>query len=209
MNTSYVREYNFIHTPRCIQICFIKKERETPGNSLSGELLDYEYMGAAEYEFGQLPASAFEIAAACEPPKSKHDHWSLPTIKLQIAGMPLYVKGAFYPDQVADISKGIQEVWEDKLRLKESARFTPFYLERSKAVNNIYGPFTDMLWWDIRNNYVFTFNESAAKKVPDWLGQWYTHAKNNDFIKKIVNRNQYRRFNREYLDQVAARLAGN
>ena len=206
---TFDHDFNFIYRPYCVQICFIKKDRKAPGMSLSGELLDYEYMGSAEFEFGQLPASAFEIASACEAPKSKHDHWSLPTIKLIIADQTLYVKGAFLPEQVEDITRGIKSIWEDKARLKEPARFNQRSYERSLRPDNIYGSYSEMLWWDIRNHYVFTFNESAAKKVSDWLGVWHTHAKTNEFIEKRVSHNQYRRFTPELIKQIKDRLANN
>lgn len=116
------------------------------------QLLYFDYMGSAEFEFGALPRSLKQITSIVETlviTNSKIKDYK---------GTGVFILHA--PEQSADsIIEHLHQIKKGKMRLKEGARFRENLDEPLNSYNVI------NFWWDIDNNYMFCIGKDNCRRL--------------------------------------------
>lgn len=126
-------------------------------------ILSMDYMGAAEFEFGSLPASLKELCKNFPTLHETEIRHPQTNYKLQIvtANNLSEIKGFINSQMIGD----------HKHRLKEPAYFP--YFNRGKAsceiINEIHGKID--CWWDIANHWFACFGKTNGQRIMTALEQ--------------------------------------
>lgn len=139
-----------VRHPYLIQRAKIKTRDTT---LVLSRVVDLDYMGAAEFEFGALPKSLRRIEASL-------DKTNLLTLKeIKEGKRPLRVFSYFSPEEVEEYTKYLQEIRENKRRLKEPVSFS----------NGVTAYGDDDFWWDIENDAMFSFDQKFMNNIQVYL----------------------------------------
>jgi hypothetical protein len=130
------------------------------------EIVAFDYMGAAEFEFGSLPKSFGEIVK---------NHATYGAGEITINKIPVYyICSAEMQETVRDWIKGLAK---DKFHLKCSSGFKRAvgyldkwdndYLEKEKKKDKNFVPYWEKTigWIDIRNHYMFFTDKETYDKL--------------------------------------------
>ena len=129
------------------------------------ELIDLDYMGSAEFEFGALPASRIRMA-------NKFDEYGLHEVK-ELAS-PNGVPFNLYCDK-NEITNIVSEIWK-YIQGNDPSKIVSYRLkERASLANKYYGfqwsvgRDSDNFWWDIENDFMCFYGaadrQNAFKRV--------------------------------------------
>lgn len=143
-----------MHTPYLIQRG--KIVRPMPDDRFS-KLVDLDYMGSAEFEFGALPKSLRALQA-------RVDSISI-TVEPRITGEngeSLRVLHTFSPEEYEQYVAYLLQARDGKLRTKESTWFDKDHAKRFPSLR------CDV-WWDIDNHVMWSFDKNFMKRLPDAL----------------------------------------
>lgn len=143
-----------MHTPYHIQRGTIN--HPMPDDRLS-KVVDLDYMGSAEFEFGALPKSLRALQA-------KVDAISV-TVEPRITGdngQSLRVLHTFSPEEYEAYVVYLLELRAGTRRTKESTWFDVEHPKRFKTLRCDF-------WWDIDNDVMWSFDKAFMKKLPDAL----------------------------------------
>ena len=101
-------------------------------------ILDYDYMGSSEFEWGALPAALKRIRMGIE-------NYTYININIEGKDISVFCKIS----QVAEIEQYLNELAKNKIQLKEFSAFDQ-YIKGD-------GHFSDRFdfWWDIDNDLMF------------------------------------------------------
>ena len=124
-------------------------------------LVEFDYMGSAEYEYGALPASKMRILNE----SSEYELFIIDELKSS-TGVPLnlYCPRDKKDVIVADLIKFVKGNDPHKIisyRLKESIDFAHKYYGFVWSV----APCTDNFWWDLRNDFIFFYGAADRKNA--------------------------------------------
>ena len=136
------------------------------------EIWRYDYMGSAEFEFGDLPKSLEHIA-------KKHKNYTIGSVKVKVSGKLKYsdktkitkegdvffVTEAKYFDDtkkwIETMAKG--EGYEQNYRTKENVGLNSHLIGKEYSEDNTG-------WHDIHNHYLFFTDKSMCEKFCKLLG---------------------------------------
>lgn len=161
-----------MHPVYLVQRC-TAKETLNPAGRFS-ESISLQYMGAAEYEFGVIPASLRRIANRADT-----FAWHTFPALADLAGRPLRVFTAFTGADLEDYVGHLTELREGRGRTKMGSRFSRDHEleQRTRAEENRQSrrkhkphvlDATD-LWWDPSNDVMWTYREDIALALPPML----------------------------------------
>lgn len=145
-----------LRDPWLIQRC---KSGDFNSHMKTSEYLKFDYMGAAEFEYGALPEWQREM-------HSKFD--KLVTRIVQHGDQKLYVMAE--PNQIDQYGEIMQRLVEGKVQTKLGVRLTQketIYVGKNmKAMfDQPHAPFEFDCWWDITNGLVFARSEDILSKL--------------------------------------------
>lgn len=121
------------------------------------EMVDLDYMGSAEFEFGALPKSLRALQANVDSisvtvePRIQGDN-----------GENLRILHTFGPDEYEEYLAYLLKLREGTLHTKESTWFDKEHPKRFASLR------CDV-WWDIDNHVMWTFDKNFMKRLPDAL----------------------------------------
>lgn len=142
--------------PRFIQRCYIKN---TPKDEIDGfdSLLQCDYMGSAEFEFGARSSSLKRVTSSLE-------NFSFENIGVESSdGRFLYV--IFDKREKEDVFKCVKMISDESYRTKEYVGIQ-YALDLSSDKVPAYHDKDVNVWWDIENDYfVILGKKNDAKKV--------------------------------------------
>jgi len=128
-------------------------------------LIDLDYMGAAEYEFGAVPYSMRHIM-------DKFEDYSLNASNIKsFHGLPLYIfcRKDLYESIVKEIQFFIDYNDPHSIAYYQLHEFIslpkhvyPYYAEPSHA--KFYSS-RDDFWWDLKNDFMFFFGDTNRRKA--------------------------------------------
>lgn len=151
-------------TPYLIQRGMIRKNDKI---SRLSDMVDFDYMGSSEFEFGALPRSLRALQANVDSISS--------TVEGRITGdngESLRVLHTFSPEDYEVYFGHLTKLREGKLRTKESTRFS---VEDKKWFSSQKCDF----WWDIENHVMWTFKKHFMKQLPDALAESWKYMDRN------------------------------
>ena len=119
-----------------------------PDAETMDDLIQFDYMGAAEYEYGALPASYTRIIESLVS-----DHYMLFYIKIAERDITVWCK----LDEIDAVTSNIQKVY-DGVRLKERANFKQSLDDPNPSWR------TPNIWWDIENDYLFWISDDKFRE---------------------------------------------
>ena len=138
------------------------------GKTLSGAVA-FDYMGAAEFEFGELPKSLRRIESAY----SLYDLRISESITAKLNGkdLKLRVFGNFdTTEQWNAYNQQLVDAFSGRLRLKESLRTDVIMPQSNTGCVEVLLQDIDF-WWDIENDVFFSFDKQFMTRLPDHLKQ--------------------------------------
>ena len=121
------------------------------------QLVELDYMGSAEFEFGSLPKSLRALQAMA-------DNISV-TVEPRVTGErgeSLRVLHAFSPEEYEEYVLHLLSLRDGQLRTKESTWFDKDHSKRFPSLR------CDM-WWDIDNHVMWSFDKNFMKRLPEAL----------------------------------------
>lgn len=135
-----------------VQRCLLKTD-ELSENKRFSENLDCDYMGASEFEFGALPKSLRAM--------NENEGYSVvkSTKIFDLKGHPLRIYSNLNVIDVLVYESWLDDIYNGKVGnqyFKESPRFSNEILKTNSP--NYY----PVLWWDIKNHVMWTFNKKIA-----------------------------------------------
>lgn len=146
-----------MRTPYLIQRMKFRPESQIRGNTIDG-VLEMDYMGSAEYEFGALPKSLKQIC------KNFNEFRIVQIKEIQnIQDKCLYMLTNLNDEQIKEYVKYIQKIIEGKHRLKEWININK-HMVKSTTKNEYFGRPEDA-WWDIDNHLMFCFVQASIEKI--------------------------------------------
>lgn len=169
-----------IRTPYLIQLANFKDKYDSTGGV--DNLLQFEYMGAAEFEFNALPKtlnrliekfSELEVTMNKSIVKENGQRLCVISTKEDYKEYIFYINGLANPpkdDVKYSISVPIKDPVKggrERRQLKESSHFYR-NLKQNKNDHSKYG-FYDV-WWDIENDVIWTFGKENANKILKAIG---------------------------------------
>lgn len=147
--------------------------------------LRFDYMGAAEFEFGALPNSLRNLRA-------EQKNLRMYEVYLRGEQIPLYVYGALNEQELSDYVDLLNDLRNGTKQLKERSEFSREELIRwrqheaeqrirNQKMGRKYTPYeTTNFWWDLTNDVLFTFDEDLADRIPVYLeGSWKVMDQNS------------------------------
>jgi hypothetical protein len=140
------------------------KIQKQPASKKVSDVVQLDYMGSAEFEFGALPASLRAMQAA-------QKQYSL--FRLVINGKDVHVWASSEVSR-DELKEQLTELAEKKLWLKERSEFD-YWFRKEKSrweQDKDFKPFT--FWWDIKNHIMFSLNGEFMKKLPECLQASWT-----------------------------------
>lgn len=143
-----------ISRPYLIQRGTIAEDWKTyPEYLRLSRVVDLDYMGSAEFEFGALPNSFRQM----EKNFSQYNSKELPSITEN--GKPLFIFSDLAIEDLKKYEQHLLDLKEGNGRLKESISFTPSRLNYRK----------DNFWWDINNHLMFSYNKEFMQKLKTFV----------------------------------------
>jgi hypothetical protein len=137
-----------------VQRCTYRGQNKAVNKATVSDFYPQDYMGAAEFEFGALPASLRDMYAARE----KYKIWKMGIKPKNI----LWAWGnEFFMDDINEQLDKYINTTNGGL-LKERISLWDI-LNGKKSYRD------DNFWWDIGENFVFSLIEEAVRKFPDCL----------------------------------------
>jgi len=121
-----------MNTPYLIQQAEIYDDPETKGLD---SILDFDYMGSAEFEYGALAKSLKEIRKDIE-------EYVFSNVEIETKSISVFCKKA----DLDEIVSSIRKLAKNEIHLKEWIDFSD-WLNYKKVRNKF--------WWDIGNNFMF------------------------------------------------------
>jgi hypothetical protein len=153
-----------------------------PSNKRLQALLSYDYMGAAEFEFGAVPASMARIRMIIIEHKAKNPQGDIGMVMITLdlppakfgpyAGKPISVLAPQAkmedPEWRESFIESVKLLTEDKIRLKE-----PCYMCDAFTAPRFgrHHPFD--VWHDIKNDVFFAFNTAILALIASTLTRHY------------------------------------
>lgn len=138
-----------------IQRCRAKQCNKGDIKSLDS-VLRYDYMGAAEFEFGALAESAKAIRAA-------HDEYEWVKLDIIRNGEPMRLFARSH--QIPEITEFIRDQQDPnpKVRLKEASRM--IQVELGTKGSGLYPREPFDAWWDVENHWIACYGKILSKKI--------------------------------------------
>lgn len=138
-----------------IQTPFADVKDATLSNSVR-----FDYMGAAEFEYGALPKSLRRLRESAKDKSIK-----VRTVKEILSKeSSLRVLSRFSDSEFQEYLQHLHLLRQGQIRLKESSYFD---ITRRHHFPTLYDN-TDF-WWDIDNDVMWSFNKVYMKKLPSYL----------------------------------------
>jgi hypothetical protein len=143
-----------ISNPYLIQRGTIKHPYAETTARLS-DAVSLDYMGAAEFEFGALPASLRDLQANAEIIKK--------TVLTSITSgdLPLKLIHCFSDEELKQYEACLLKMRDGKFHLKESSYFESWRKPSKYSAIDF--------WWDIQNNAMWSFDKKFMNMLPDYL----------------------------------------
>jgi hypothetical protein len=166
----------FINIPRYIQRCILTKKSsiKVKSNVNVHELLDFEYMGSSEFEFGAIPKcfreleKDFEDLRIFEVDLTKAIHGNM------IEGTAPHCKVFLLctQEKFDEYVPYLALIAQNKHRLKEPSNFDRYFIEPSSWSSGFKADF----WLDIDNGVAWTFRaydlECFKKALVNTIARW-------------------------------------
>lgn len=143
-----------LQTPYLIQRATIVRPLKRTGRF--SEVVDLDYMGSSEFEFGALPASLRML--------QKHIDDIKLTVEPRLRDTDNHNLRVLHTFNEADYEGYVQHLLNlraDKQRTKECTRFQASYPASRFTVTD--------LWWDINNHTMFSFDKNFMNRLSDRL----------------------------------------
>lgn len=115
-------------------------------------LIQFDYMGSAEFEFGALPASLRRIIKNI----TEYEFSYVDGITDSKGNLMTIFHDKRFVD---DVKINAMYLFENKLRLKERCDIQ----EYAKGINSCYG--NNNFWWDIENDFMICFGEKNSNSL--------------------------------------------
>lgn len=128
-------------------------------------LLNYEYMGSAEFEFGTLNQSLKDMA-------ERVNELDIHRVNL-VSNKNRNVFVICSSTEKDDVLKHIMNIYKNDGRFKEPTYFK-YSLENDDYENVKRNYNTYELWWDIRRNFIFCLGKNNARNIIKGIKQ-YAH----------------------------------
>lgn len=148
-----------LRVPYLVQRCIV---RNRPAEGLRfSQVADLDYMGAAEYEFGAVPASLRAIAARADEYRIIDVGARAKALRDE-ADMPLLVYSGLSDEFLGEYIAHLKQLRAGKLGTKSSSYFddNPQAGSYRKRVT---------LWWDLDNDTLFSFDGELIRAMPQLM----------------------------------------
>ena len=128
------------------------------------DIIRWDYMGSAEFEFGALPKALKSIVSL------------LPTLSVHVVSSIVNYKGERLwvicsGEQVPEITRFFEKEATDDMshRLKESMNFKQMITGKDFMGNPVNDNYLQNFWWDLQNNWMACFTKEKAILILDSL----------------------------------------
>lgn len=138
-------------------------------------LFRFDYMGAAEFEFGAVPAALKRMAAeyknyssytcVVDPKKLTYKPWACHELKVRTEPLTFYIYGP--TEAQKDVCDVVWDLANNKLDLKELS-YVPQVAFYEKPAEHGYGTYP-LAWLELNNAFFFTTDEELCKKFADLM----------------------------------------
>lgn len=135
-------------------------------------IVEFKYMGAAEFEFGALPQSLKRIA------KNLEEYKAFPTRYVSHKKEKLFI--FCKENDLSFVREMIKRMRKNNQHLKIGITFKRNFEEESRFIGNF--------WWDIDNDFFFFFGENQVEKVKTAMKNLRVRWHDELFPKKTKNK---------------------
>jgi hypothetical protein len=107
-------------------------------------IISLDYMGSAEFEWGAIPKSLGRI-------RETINEYTYLDVPMRDKVITVFCKDS----QKSEMRKTLEELAENKIRLKEHSNFHTYINPMDKEDQERFGGHDTDFWWDIENDFMF------------------------------------------------------